>query len=338
SLAAGLPIERAVTDGRIGAYNQDKSGRDWGVPVLYMRAGDGRLFEGAADKAARDRARESADGKFRVRIGEVKGGAVVLGAELARMLGGRLAVNVTIPGTVLGELVGARFERVERGSLDAVVDINEVGPGGKVTGIVIGDFGTPPSRRTRGANGTEPAHSEVVDDEPPETAGTVNVGDNKGQAIGTQINYNYIQGPPPAVYPAAYLIEETIRLDVAVPTAATVDEPFPVVIAVSQPEAPPLSERDLPQVVSATGSVFRDEADSVVSYRIELAGDGFRVEPKQYKVKLRPRQNSVPVAFQVTSSKTGVRTLIVTALQPDYSVAAQTRLSIEVRVAVSGVS
>lgn len=154
SLAAGLPIERAVADGRIGAYNKDKSGRDWGVPVLYMRAGDGRLFEGAADKAARDRARESADGRFRVRIGEVKGGAVVVGAELARMLGGHLTVNVTVSGTVLGEFVGAKFEKVEGGSLNADIDIKEVGPGGHATAIKIGDFGR--SSRTRGATRAKP--------------------------------------------------------------------------------------------------------------------------------------------------------------------------------------
>ena len=39
ALVGGLPIERAVTAGRIAAYNADKEGRDWGVPVLYLRAG-----------------------------------------------------------------------------------------------------------------------------------------------------------------------------------------------------------------------------------------------------------------------------------------------------------
>jgi CHAT domain-containing protein len=38
ALAGGLPIERAVSAGRIAAYNADKAGRDWGVPVLYLRA------------------------------------------------------------------------------------------------------------------------------------------------------------------------------------------------------------------------------------------------------------------------------------------------------------
>ena len=59
ALAGGLPIERAVTAGRISAYNQDKTGRDWGVPVLYLRAADGTLFEGATDKTAREQARKT---------------------------------------------------------------------------------------------------------------------------------------------------------------------------------------------------------------------------------------------------------------------------------------
>jgi hypothetical protein len=225
------------------------------------------------------------------------------------------------------------------------MDVDTVGAGGKLTGAVLDSFGRPP----RGIRGTtrrrREKHSEMAV-ERPASSSTVRIGDNKGQAIGTigtQINYSYIQGPSAQVpddnrRPLTNLIEETIRLDVAVPHVAIVDEAFSVVIAVRRPEAPPLSERDLPHVVSATGSVFREEADSVVSYRIELAGDGFRVEPKKYQVKLRPRENSVPVAFQVTSTKTGIRTLIVTAYQQDDSVAAQTRCSIQVKVAVSVVS
>ena len=46
ALAGGLPIEDAVAAGRLAVYNQDPEGRDWGVPVLYLRAANGHLFEG----------------------------------------------------------------------------------------------------------------------------------------------------------------------------------------------------------------------------------------------------------------------------------------------------
>jgi hypothetical protein len=61
ALVAGQPIERAVTAGRMAAYNADPNGRDWGVPVLYLRAEDGELFEGAADARVRDDARKAVE-------------------------------------------------------------------------------------------------------------------------------------------------------------------------------------------------------------------------------------------------------------------------------------
>ena len=47
---AGQPIDAAVTEGRLAIFNQtDESERDWGVPVLYLRAeaGEGVLFHEA---------------------------------------------------------------------------------------------------------------------------------------------------------------------------------------------------------------------------------------------------------------------------------------------------
>jgi hypothetical protein len=45
SLAAGQPIDAAVTDGRLAIHNRsDQDERDWGVPVLYLRSEEGVLF------------------------------------------------------------------------------------------------------------------------------------------------------------------------------------------------------------------------------------------------------------------------------------------------------
>ena len=44
-LAAGQSIDAAVTDGRLAIYNRgSEDERDWGVPVLYLRADEGFLF------------------------------------------------------------------------------------------------------------------------------------------------------------------------------------------------------------------------------------------------------------------------------------------------------
>ncbi len=45
ALAAGQPIDAAMTDGRLAIFNRgDEKERDWGVPVLYLRADEGILF------------------------------------------------------------------------------------------------------------------------------------------------------------------------------------------------------------------------------------------------------------------------------------------------------
>jgi hypothetical protein len=45
ALAAGQPIDAAVTDGRLAILNRSGDDeRDWGVPVLYLRTGEGVLF------------------------------------------------------------------------------------------------------------------------------------------------------------------------------------------------------------------------------------------------------------------------------------------------------
>ena len=46
ALAQGFPIDACVTEGRKAVMNATGLGRaDWGIPVVYTRAHDGRLFE-----------------------------------------------------------------------------------------------------------------------------------------------------------------------------------------------------------------------------------------------------------------------------------------------------
>jgi hypothetical protein len=107
ALAGGLPLERAVTAGRIAAYNTDETGRDWGVAVLYMRAADGRLFEGAANAAVRADAEREAELHVSLRAKEVAAGAVMTGAILQTFLSGKVKVDVAVDGAVHGTLTGA---------------------------------------------------------------------------------------------------------------------------------------------------------------------------------------------------------------------------------------
>lgn len=137
ALAGGLPIEQAVSAGRIAAYNADKDGRDWGVPVLYLRGANGELFAGAADPAVRQKARDAAEADVNIRVNEVAAGGEVLGAKVREMLSGKLAVNISVSGTVYGKVTGMTVETLSGGKANVSMDVDTVSDGGTVTGAVI---------------------------------------------------------------------------------------------------------------------------------------------------------------------------------------------------------
>ena len=137
ALVGGLPIERAVSAGRIAAYNADKDGRDWGVPVFYLRAASGQLFGGAPDPETRQQARAAAEAVVSVRVDEVAAGGEVTGAKVREMLAGKLDVGVIVSGTVYGKVVGLELDTLGGGSADVEVEVGTVEAGGSVTGAEI---------------------------------------------------------------------------------------------------------------------------------------------------------------------------------------------------------
>lgn len=138
ALAGGLPVEYAVSKGRIAAYNADKNGRDWGVPVLYLRAANGQLFAGAADLTVREQARKAAEADVNLRIREVGPSGKVLGAGVGQMLDGKLALSVAVSGTVFGSVVGAKIHSLTGGNVK--IDVSADTVQGDITGIEIGSF------------------------------------------------------------------------------------------------------------------------------------------------------------------------------------------------------
>lgn len=141
ALVAGRPIERAVTDGRLAVYNADKAGRDWGVAVLYMRAANGELFGGATNQVERTVATQQAEAAVELRVKEVAAGGEVLGAEVRKMLAGKLGVNVVIEGTVYGKVVGLVLDTFGGGSAVVKETVDTVGAGGSLTGVKIDKLG-----------------------------------------------------------------------------------------------------------------------------------------------------------------------------------------------------
>jgi hypothetical protein len=136
ALVGGLPIERAVTAGRIAAYNVDKEGRDWGVPVLYMRDADGVLFGGAADSGVRDQAAAKAKVVIEQHVHEVAAGAVLIGAAVKQITSGILSVTQTL-GVVAGDVTGATIGTMGGGEARIATNVDKLESGGNVTGATI---------------------------------------------------------------------------------------------------------------------------------------------------------------------------------------------------------
>ena len=88
ALAAGQPIDAAVTDGRLAIFNRSSDDeRDWGVPVLYMRTDEGILFP-SARPAPQAELRDADQGpvtniRVEQHIDTVEGGKVV-GVEIGQ--------------------------------------------------------------------------------------------------------------------------------------------------------------------------------------------------------------------------------------------------------------
>lgn len=140
ALVGGLPIELATSLGRKAAFNADKEGRDWGVPVLYLQAEEGTLFEGAADTGVRQKAREAAEADVSVHVREVAAGGTVIGGNIGQMLSGKLNIDVTVSETVYGSVTVLKMKKLGGGNVDVDVDVDTVGKGGKVTGIRLDEL------------------------------------------------------------------------------------------------------------------------------------------------------------------------------------------------------
>ncbi|MEZ4656598.1 MAG: hypothetical protein R2911_03430 [Caldilineaceae bacterium] len=131
------------------------------------------------------------------------------------------------------------------------------------------------------------------------------------------------------------LIEERIRLDVATPPAAFVDDPFEIAVSIRQPDAPKLAVEELTEVTSEEGSIFRADEDELVAYRVEITALGCDVTPPHYIIKLRPGTDSRIYFYQVTPRRAGNMTILVNAYQVgDDALAAQTRLRLAVSLPV----
>ncbi len=138
ALVTGLPVDEAVTNGRLAIVRDDVWG--WGVPVLYLRAPDGVIFpEHTADPAleeVRDQLRVTA----RQRVKELRGKAVAVDIEemTAGVVEAEQEIGIVAEG---GEATVVRIKRLGGGMVEADQKVDEVDKGGTVTGVRIDKLG-----------------------------------------------------------------------------------------------------------------------------------------------------------------------------------------------------
>lgn len=152
ALAEGFPIDACVTEGRKAVMSVTGLGRpDWGIPVVYTRAPDGKLFEVPSRSAVVDGSKTS-DGEVamhHIELAEVIAAdqdAVAQRHTVRQSLSPRILINpfgkvgrITNPADFFGreELLRQIFEELDKGSNRSIVGESQVGKSSLLSMVCI---------------------------------------------------------------------------------------------------------------------------------------------------------------------------------------------------------
>ncbi len=145
SLVAGLLIDEAVALGRIAIRAEAlKAGkpdiRDWGVPVLYMRASGGRVFNPVSDDTACREAEQDLNSTVRQHVREIAPEGRVIGAVVGTMQGRQtIEVDQRANEKVSGIMIGSSVYHLQGGCLVVRQEADVVD--GTMIGASIGSLG-----------------------------------------------------------------------------------------------------------------------------------------------------------------------------------------------------
>lgn len=141
ALAVGLSLDEAVTAGRLAILNCGRPDDvEWGVPVLYMRSGDGVIFPEMTIDPALEPARRRERVRVTQRVKELRDR--LTGVEVADAPAGGLEVCQDIAAVAPGgQAIGARIEQLGAGVIRTDQHVDWVGPGGKLTGVSVQSLG-----------------------------------------------------------------------------------------------------------------------------------------------------------------------------------------------------
>jgi hypothetical protein len=141
-LAAGRTIDEAVARGRAAirmkALGDNGNVRDWGVPVLYLRAAGGRIFNPLSEKGVRDAVEEKLTRLVEQHItGGVAPSGVVVGEVTKDVEAGEATVIQQIDKGLDGLAIGSYAVDIKGGRITVRQTVDRVGSGGVLIGSVM---------------------------------------------------------------------------------------------------------------------------------------------------------------------------------------------------------
>ncbi len=165
-LVAGLPLDQAMSLGRLQVFNlvnprQDGMWREWGVPVLYLRAAGDVSLPAIEDPAARSAAAEALRVVADLRVAEIGPHGTYVGVEAGAIGGGSIESHLTV-GRFQGRATLVDAAEVSGGQIRSEAEVDRL-EGGQLTGVRLGRVGGKPAAPATsgatagsGASGTEP--------------------------------------------------------------------------------------------------------------------------------------------------------------------------------------
>lgn len=143
ALAVGLTIDEAVSLGRAAIRAEAIDGRphvrDWGVPVLYLRAPGGVVFNPIRDVRARREAESQLEQLVQQRVRRVSKRGRLVGARIEAMAVGAVKVEQKVTEEANGFVLGATTFGLEGGRLTVRQEADVVS--GTMVGARIGRLG-----------------------------------------------------------------------------------------------------------------------------------------------------------------------------------------------------
>lgn len=146
-LAAGLPLDQAVSLGRLQVFNlvhprQDGLWREWGVPVLYLRTAGDMALPTIQDPAAQVAAADALTVVAELRVAEIGPHGTYVGVEAGAIKGGSIESHLAV-GRSQGQATLVEAEKVSGGEIRSTAEVDRL-EAGKITGVRVGSLGGRP--------------------------------------------------------------------------------------------------------------------------------------------------------------------------------------------------